>query len=89
MTIELDSGHWALLLVIGMLLIKQGWTAYLVMKERDTITNKMLAVKGDGVLDNYVAGVRTLEEPIRKEPTLEEAIKVVEDWEESDSVMVD
>jgi hypothetical protein len=88
MTIELDAGHWSLLAVIAMMLIAQVWISWLVKKERHDLTLKMMASKGDGTLDTYVAGKKTLEEAPREETSLEEAQQVLDDFEERDSVEV-
>lgn len=87
MDIKLDVGHWALLIIIGVMWAREMWSSYLVMKERDRLTNKMLAK--DGVLAEYAAGVKTLEEPTRKTPTLEEAEAVLDEFDLQDQIDVD
>jgi len=86
MTIEFDAGHWALLAVIVMMLLKQAWTSWLVMKERDTLTNKMLA--GQGTLDSYVTGKKKLDEPVQTEPTQEETEALLDKLYEEDTESV-
>jgi len=85
---QLDAGHFALLAVIILQYVGRLVGAWMERSERDKITNKMLALAGEGTLDNYVRGASSLKKTHQKELTDKERLEIVEQWHEEDEIPV-
>jgi hypothetical protein len=86
MTIIFDAGHWSLLIVIAMLILKQMFTAWMVTKERGDLQNKLLA--GNGTLDTYVSGQMRLDGAVDKQEVEEEVEQRLDDLYAQDTVEI-